>query len=732
MIRFDDSKNVFHLCTPETSYIIGIYDEGLLLNLYYGKRLPDNDLWYLSRRQSCASFSPCDPVLAPTGFSVDVAPMEYPTNGRGDFRVSAVSVLNSDGNTVTDLRYESYRIYPGKPDMPGLPHLYVTDQSQCDTLEITMRDPYTNLTAVLVYSVFHDCDVLTKHVRFRNDSPVPLKLCRAMSSCVDLPDMQYDLITLYGRHAKERQFVRRPLAHGLQGIRSVRGSSSHAQNPFAALAQKGATETTGNVYGFHFIYSGNYEITAEVDFNATTRILMGIQDTDFQWELLPGESFLTPEAVHVFSDQGIGGMSRIFHRAYNDHLIRGVWQYRKRPLLINSWEAAYFDFDTDKLIAFAKQAKELGIELLVMDDGWFGKRNNDTNSLGDWFVNRQKLDLGRLIDTVHAMNMKFGIWYEPEMISPDSELYRAHPDWCVHVPGRVPSLARHQYVLDVSRKDIRDNIFDQMRSVLDKYTIDYLKWDFNRNLSEAGSAALDSAHAQEFFHRFVLGTYELQDRLTTTYPQLLLENCSGGGGRFDPGMLYYSPQIWTSDNTDPIERLMIQFGTSLCYPASTMGAHVSACDRTGYATKGNVALWGTFGYELDPCKLDDETKALVKQQVQEYHKYYDLIHTGDLYRLICPWENPFCCAWSFVSRDRKETLVTVVRMRHEEQTLFHLKLQGLDPQRFYQLEGNGAVCSGALLMYAGVDVADSVDNDGDSIKLHFVAVDKPDTDERTR
>ena len=723
MIHFDAAGKTFHLSTPKTSYVIGIFEEGLLLNLYYGSRIPDSNLWPLARRLSCASFSPCDPVLASTGFSTDVAPMEYPTNGRGDFRVSAVSVQNGDGNTVTDLRYQNYRIYCGKPDLPGMPHLYVTDDSQCDTLEITLRDPYTDLQAVLVYSVFNDCDMITKHVRFQNNGTQPLSLCRAMSSCVDLPAMDFDLITLYGRHVKERQFVRRPLAHGLQGVRSVRGSSSHAQNPFAALAQTGATETTGNVYGCNLVYSGNFEITCEVDFNASTRLVLGISDTDFQWELLPGETFVTPEAVHVFSNEGLGGMSRTFHRAYSNHLIRGRWQFEKRPLLINSWEAAYFDFDTDKLISFAKQAKELGIELLVMDDGWFGKRNDDTNSLGDWFINTEKLDLGRLLDAVHGMGLKFGIWFEPEMISPDSDLYRAHPDWCVHVPGRAPSLARQQYVLDVSRENVRDNVFSQIRAILDNYQIDYLKWDFNRNLSEAGSAALDAAHAHEFFHRFVLGTYDLQNRLTSTYPDLLLENCSGGGGRFDPGMLYYSPQIWTSDNTDPIERLMIQFGTSLCYPASSMGAHVSACDRTGYETKGNVALWGTFGYELDPCKLDDETKAIVKRQVQEYHKYYDLIHTGDLYRLICPWDNPFCCAWSFVSRDRKETLVTVVRMRHEEQTLFHLKLQGLEPETYYQREDTNEVYSGALLMYAGVDMEPLVDSDGDSVKLHFTAVD---------
>ena len=719
MITYNEKNRTIKLDTPNTSYVLGIEKGGFLLNLYYGRRLPDDNLWQLTRRLASASFSPCDPEY--TDFSTDVAPMEYPTNGRGDFRVSALSVRNADGNSVTDMRYVSHRIFSGKPDMPGLPHLYVTDDSQCETLEVTMCDAYTNVEAVLVYTVFADCDAISKHVRLTNNGDKTVKLECALSSCVDLPSMDYDLITLWGRHAKERQLERRPLAHGMQGIRSKRGSSSHSHNPFAALIENGATETNGNVYGFNLIYSGNYVITAEVDHDATTRIVTGINPEDFGWQLNPGESFITPEAVHVFSAEGLGGMSRTFHRLYDTHLIRGRWQKEKRPLLINSWEAAYFDFDTDKLISFAERAKELGIEMLVMDDGWFGKRNDDTNSLGDWFVNEKKLDLGRLVDSVHAMGLKFGIWYEPEMISPDSELYRAHPDWCVHVAGREPSIARQQYVIDVSRKDVRENIFSQIQSVLGKYPIDYVKWDFNRNLSEAGSVLLPAEQSGEFFHRFVLGTYELQGRLVSEYPDLLLENCSGGGGRFDPGMLYFSPQIWTSDNTDPIERLNIQFGTSLCYPASSMGAHVSACERTGYRTKGDVALWGTFGYELDPNKLSEEDRNIVKEQVKEYHKYYDLIHSGNLYRLVCPWDNAFYCAWSFISQDKREALVTVVRMRKEENTLLHLKLQGLDPDKIYTVEQTGERFSGALLMYAGLELTGWPHEDGESCKLHIIA-----------
>ncbi len=719
MITYNEQNRTIKLDTPNTSYVLGVREGGFLLNLYYGRRLPDDNLWPLAKRLSSASFSPCDPE-DPT-FSTDVAPMEYPTNGRGDFRAAALAVRGADGNSVTDLRYISHRVFAGKPDLPGLPHLYVTDDAQCETLEVTLRDPYTGVEAVLVYTAFCDCDVIAKHVRLTNRGDKAVTLERALSSCVDLPSMDFDLLTLWGRHAKERQLERRPLGHGLQGVRSKRGSSSHSHNPFAALAETGATETTGDVYGFNLVYSGNFTLTAEVDHNATTRVVMGIEPTDFSWLLAPGESFVTPEAVHVFSAEGLGGMSRTFHRCYDAHLIRGRWQREKRPLLINSWEAAYFDFDTDKLISFAERAKELGIEMLVMDDGWFGKRNDDTNSLGDWFVNEEKLDLGRLIDSVHGMGLLFGIWYEPEMISPDSELYRTHPDWCVHVPGRKPSIARQQYVLDVSRPDVRENVFLQMRDVLGRYPIDYVKWDFNRNLSEAGSALLPAERSGEFFHRFVLGTYALQDRLTREFPALLLENCSGGGGRFDPGMLYYSPQIWTSDNTDPIERLNIQFGTSLCYPASAMGAHVSACQRTGYRTKGDVALWGTFGYELDPNKLTQAEREIVKEQVAAYHKYYDLIRGGSLYRLICPWDNAFLCAWSFVAEDKKEALVTLVRMRKEEDKLLHLKLQGLDPDAVYTVEETGERYSGALLMYAGLEMTDKPYDDGESCQRHLIA-----------
>lgn len=725
MISFDPQNKTFKLDSKSSSYVMGIYNGGYLLNLYYGEYIPDTNLWSNARRLRSASFSPAIPEEKREDFSTDVAPMEYSVNGRGDFRVSALEIGNKDGNSVTDIRYKSHNIYSGKPDISPLPQIYLNSSDEADTLEIVMEDSYTGALITLYYTVFKELDVIVRSVKAENTSDELLSLERIFSLCLDLPSMDFDLITLYGRHNKERVREQRALAHGIQGICSKRGASSHNQNPFAALLRHGATEDTGEAIGLNLIYSGNFEITAECDYSCTTRIIMGINPDTFSWKLEPGCSFQSPEAVLVRSGEGLGGMSRTFHDLYNSNLIRGKYKTEKRPLLINSWEAAYFDFDTDKLVAFAGEAKKLGIDMLVMDDGWFGKRNDDTNSLGDWFVNEKKLPggLGVLIDRVNALGMKFGIWYEPEMISPDSELFRAHPDWHVHVKGREPSKGRQQYVLDVSRQDVRDNIFSQIASVFDKYKIDYIKWDFNRNISEAGSALLGADNSGEFFHRFIMGTYELMDRFTKAYPDVLFENCSGGGGRFDPGMLYYSPQIWTSDNTDPIERIDIQFGTSLCYPASSMGAHVSACRRTGYETKGNVAQWGTFGYELDPTKLTEDEKEIVKTQVADYHKYYDLIRNGDLYHLLDPYYNKHRVAWSFVSKDKSEVLATVVTIKRHCNSMFFLKLKGLDKLAFYKNEADGEIYSGAILMNAGINLAERYDRDGDSIAFHFVRVD---------
>ncbi len=724
MIIFDSENKVFKLDTCESTYLIGIYDENYILNYYYGSPIPETCVGDLYERHANASFSLANPVIGEHGFTPDCAPMEYGCNGAADFRVSALSIRNGNGDTTTDIRYAGHKIYKGKPSLSPLPYVYANNDDEADTLDIYAEDKVTGAKVTLRYSVFEKAGAMTRSVIIENGSDKGIDIKRVFSLSLDLPSMDYDMITFYGRHAKERSREQRALSHGLQGIHSKRGVSSHCHNPFVAFLRHGANEDQGEAMGFNLVYSGNFSAVAECDFNSATRFIMGINPEDFSWHLESGESFTSPECVMVYTDKGLGEMSRIYHRLYNNNLVRGKYKYEKRPLLINSWEAAYFDFDTDKLVSFAERAKEAGMDMLVMDDGWFGVRYSDNCSLGDWYVNEEKLPggLDPLIERVNALGLKFGIWYEPEMISPDSDLYRAHPDWCVHVEGREPMIGRHQLVLDVSREDVRDNIFNQMYAVLSKHKIDYVKWDFNRNIADAGSAILPEDKKQEFFHRFIMGTYDLMDRFTKAFPDILFENCSGGGGRFDPGMLYYSPQIWTSDQTDAIERLTIQFGTSICYPASTMGAHVSASNRTGYETKGNVALWGTFGYELDPNKLTDDEKALVKEQVKEYHKYYDLIHYGDLYRLIDPYFNHFRCAWSFVSPDKNEVLATVVTMRLDRDfPVFILKLKGLDPEKKYVHEETGKVYSGAFLMNAGINLTKKALNDGDSIKFYFKA-----------
>lgn len=724
-IIYDSKNKTFKLDTKTSSYIIQVYKENYLLNLYYGAPIPDTFISNRSERPTNASFSVANPFIGGYDFSPDTAPMEYGCNGAADFRISALSVRNHNGDSTTDLRYTGHIIYAGKPALNGMPSSYLNHNDEADTLEIYAKDSVTGVEVTLYYTVFANQGIMVRRVKVHNNSDFSLKLERAFSLCVDLPDMDYDMITLYGRHNKERTTERRRLAHGLQGVESKRGVSSHCQNPFTAIVKNGANEEYGWCYGFNLVYSGNFSALAECDYNSTTRFIMGINPTDFTWNLAPDESFETPEAVMVFTDKGIGEMSRIFHNFYNNNLVRGEWKTKKRPILINSWEAAYFDFDTDKLVEFAKAAKELGIEMLVMDDGWFGKRNDDTSSLGDWHVNEEKLKggLGELISRVNEQGLKFGIWYEPEMISPNSELFRAHPDWHVHVKGRVPMQGRQQYVLDVSREDVRENIWKQLYDVLSQNKVDYLKWDFNRNITDAASAILPPERQTEFFHRFILGTYDLMNRLVTTFPHILFENCSGGGGRYDPAMLCYSPQIWCSDNTDAIERLSIQFGTSICYPASTMGAHVSACARTDITTRGNVALWGTFGYEMDPRKLTDEERKIVLSQIEEYHKYYDIIHYGELYRLVAPDENSYYAIWEFVSSNKQEALVTKVTVKKDIISRRHIvKLRGLDPEKYYKCDLTGETYSGAALMNAGIVLSNLAQNDGESIKLFFYVV----------
>jgi alpha-galactosidase len=580
-------------------------------------------------------------------------------------------------------------------------------------LLVLCQDSVTGIQVLLQYGVFEEEDVITRSVKVMNAGTEPVYLTKVFSACLDMDNKGFEAISLHGSWARERQIQSVPVSHGKYSVESIRGESSHQDHPFMALKTANATQETGEVYAMHFVYSGNFKVQVQADQFDQVRMVMGIHPQDFTWKLEAGEEFQAPEVVMVYSGEGLGKMTRSLHDFYRKHLIRSSYKDKKRPILINNWEATYFDFDTDKLIAIAKQASELGIEMLVMDDGWFGNRCDDNRALGDWFVNEEKIKGGLkyLVDEVNKLGMKFGIWFEPEMISPDSELYRAHPDWAIAIPGRRASLCRNQYVLDLTRKEVRDYAYEAVAKILRSANIEYVKWDMNRQLSDIGSAALPADRMGELYHRYVLAVYEMQERLVTEFPYLLLENCSGGGARFDPGMLYYSPQIWCSDDTDAIERLKIQEGTAMIYPLSSMGAHVSDCPNhtvgrvTPFETRGYVALAGTFGYELDVTKIPEEDRAMIPAQTAMYHKYNDLVREGDYYRIASYAENHYYDCYGVVSKDKKEALFTFVQVLNRPN--YHsrrVQLQGLAPEKVYSIEGEEGTYTGELLMKAGINI----------------------------
>ena len=631
-------NHVFTLQTKSSTYQMK-EEGGFLFHNYYGPVIGDVDMSYLVCPMD-RGFSGQPQEIVDRRFSLDTRLLEYSAYGTGDYRDYCLHAVYEDGSHVTDLRFVSYEVKEGKYALEGLPAMYQGEE-KAETLEITLRDEYKNLEVVLYYSVFEDLDVITRACKIVNQSKEQVRLLRAYSMGLDFDNKDMDMLHFYGRHAMERKMERSPLQHGFQGVESRRGYSSHQQNPFVILCKQDANEEYGWCYGASFAYSGNFSIQAEVSQMDLTRLTVGIQDTQFEFHLEPGESFTAPEVILSFSENGLGQLSRNYHKAIRHNLCRGKYKTERRPVLINNWEATYFDFTPEKLVAIAKDAKELGIEMLVMDDGWFGKRDSDYSGLGDWFVNEKKLKGGlkNLVEEVNKAGMKFGIWFEPEMISEDSDLYRAHPDWALTVPGRSFTRARHQLVLDFSREDVRTYIFDRMCEILESANIEYVKWDANRHLTDVWSAKLPADRQGEVFHRYILGLYDFLEKLTQRFPNLLIEGCSGGGGRFDAGMMYYHPQIWCSDDTDAIERLDIQYGTSFGYPISTVGSHVSVCPnhQTGRSvsmkTRGIVAMAGTFGYELDITRLSQEEKDMVKIQVEEFKKYYSLIQQGDYYRL---------------------------------------------------------------------------------------------------
>ena len=723
-IIFQEQTKSFHLKAKDASYLFGIWGDGTLVHYYCGAALPEgedlSDMGILTNWNS--SNDPTDPAVANHRFSPNVSMLEYPTSGVGDLRPAALTVISPRGDRIVSLKYKSHKILPGAVAPAGLPHLTLAED-EAETLAVVCRDAATGLSVTLYYTVLKDYPVILRHTELENLGDAPLTVTGAASATLSLADDGYDLLHLQGHYIQEHSALREPVPNGSFSISSSRGQSGHWDNPFLALCESSATEDRGRVYAASLLYSGSFAISVHRAFQGTLRVSVGMDSATFTWHLAPGETFVTPQTVLLTVGGGIGEMSRVFHRLYSRHLVRGKWKTEKRPLLINSWEAAFFDFTGDKLVAFAREAKKLGVEMLVMDDGWFSRRSDDTSSLGDWWVNEEKLGgtLGELSRRIHAEGLKFGIWYEPEMISPNSDLYRAHPDWCIQADNVPRSNCRQQYVLDLSRPEVVDYVAGEMIKVLDTAEIDYIKWDFNRPLTEVRSAALPPERQGEAWHRFMLGSYALWEKITSRYPDVLFESCASGGGRFDAGMLYHAPQVWASDNTDPVDRLHIQMGLSLCYPILALGSHVSAHPRTGYAFKGDVALFGSFGYELDPLKLRDEDREVIKNQVAEFHRSYDVIHFGDQYRLLSPWESSDRVAMMTVSEEKDEALVLVATLTKPHNQKFLLRLKGLLPDATYRVEELDKVASGRRLMEVGLNLTGvlPVRASHESILLHL-------------
>ena len=709
MIIQDNTTRVFTLQTRHTTYQLKADQNGVLLHTYYGPRIQGGDLSRLIRYAD-RGFSPNpNEVGNDRTYSLDTLPQEYSGSGAGDFRLPSLELELSDGSHVTDLRYVEACVQRGKYTLEGLPAFFDAGEP-AETLVVTLEDAAAQLRVELLYGVFEDLDLITRAARITNCGKETLRLCRAASLCLDFPSAQLDFVTFDGGHVKERGLNRTRLRPGIQSVGSIRGISSHQHNPFVMLCEPDADEDHGTCYGAALLYSGNFEAAVERGQFEDARLTMGIHPFHFCWTLEPGQSFDTPEAALVCSPNGFGQMSRQFHRAVRTHLLRDVWQNRRKPVMVNSWEAFYFDYDHERLIQFAKESATLGIELFVLDDGWFGHRNDDCSSLGDWWVNEKKLPggLGALSREINALGMEFGLWIEPEMVSEDSQLYQEHPDWVLNPAGRPYTRGRYQLVLDYTREEVREYIFQSLQKLMDDANIAYLKWDMNRVLAQVWSAALPGDRQGEVYHRYVLGVYDLLERIRQANPNTLIEGCSGGGGRFDMGMLYYTPQIWCSDNTDAIDRLSIQYGTSFAYPPATMGAHVSAVpnEQTGrsvpLATRGTVALSGTFGYEMDLGTLPDEEKAQVVRQIQDYKESYELIQTGDYYRLSAPSADGAPTAWLHVSPDKRTALLCLVFGQvHAAQPFRRVKLQGLDPALQYRLTGDDTPWPGDMLMHAG-------------------------------
>lgn len=737
-IVFHPQSRTFHLYNACISYIFKVLPSGHLGQLYCGKALrdrPDFDhLFETAPRSMAACFFDDD-----TAYSLEHIRQEYAVCGAGDTRLPALDARMADGSRLLDLQYQSHAVAPGKPPIEGLPATYTEQDDEADTLTVTLADPLAGVTVTLFYTVFAQLPAIARHAEIACTGENPVSLDRAMSLCLDLPDSDYEMVELTGAWARERHVATRPLAEGVQAVYSLRGHSSHQFNPFLALKRPDCGEMHGEVYGFSLVYSGNFLAQADVDPYHVTRVTMGIHPQNFSWTLRPGETFATPEAVMVYSDRGLNGMSQAFHTLYRSRLARGVWRDAVRPVLVNNWEATYFDFNEEKLLALATEAKALGIELFVLDDGWFRNRSSDETGLGDWEVDTAKLPGGLkgFGEKLNAMGLQFGLWIEPEMVNPGTRLWQEHPDWVLHQPGRRPLPSRHQYVLDCSNPAVVDYLYDRLTALLDGAPVGYIKWDMNRSISDAFSCAAGPEGQGAVLHRYILGVYRLYQRLIDRYPRILFESCSSGGARFDPGMLYYAPQCWASDDTDAVERLKIQYGTSFVYPVSSMGAHVAAVPNhqlgrvTSLTTRANVAFFGAFGYEMDLTRLPPRGRELVARQVAFFKQYRRLLQFGAFWRLQSPFAHNEA-AWMTVSPDRDTALVGDYLVLQQANAGYRrIRLAGLAPDRLYRVTplGSGAepcgpayTAGGDELMQAGlVTTGDSrMQHDGDFVSRLYL------------
>lgn len=712
-IIFHKNTKEFHLYNDEISYIFCILRNGQPGQIYYGRKIKDRESFQHLIEYSLRDMAPCT-YEGDRTFSMEYLKQEYPSYGHGDMREPAYEILQEDGSRITEFTFEDYVILKGKRKLEGLPAVYTESDEEAETLEIYLRDRVMNTKIILSYTIFENLPVIIRNTRFVHEGESSIVLERAMSLNLDLPDDRYEMVELTGAWARERYVKTAPLHEGIQAIYSMRGHSSHQFNPFFALKRPETTEDAGEAIGISLVYSGNFLGQTAVDTFGVARAMIGIHPEGFSWTLKKGETFQTPEAVLVYSGEGLGKMSRTFHRLYRKRLARGYWRDRVRPVVINNWEATFMNFTEEKILKFAETARQLGVEMMVLDDGWFGHRDDDTSSLGDWYPDLKKLPQGirGLAEKIENMGMKFGLWIEPEMVNKDSRLYEEHPDWVIRVPYREACHGRNQFVLDFSKEEVVDYIGDRISRILQDAPVSYIKWDMNRSISEAFSQGRKAEEQGKLFHRHILGVYRLYERLTSEFPEVLFESCASGGARFDPGMLYYAPQCWTSDNTDAVERLRIQYGTSFVYPPSSMGCHVSEAPNqqtfrnTPLATRAETAYFGCFGYEMDLDTLTEEEKEEVKEQIQYYKRIRKLVMDGTFYRLISPFEGDEA-AWMVVSEDKRHALAGYYRMRQPANApLKRLTLKGLDPDVRYQIRETGLEAYGDELMRAGMAISD--------------------------